>query len=63
VTIVAKKHDLIGLHIYDEREMTIPNIGLVKVSDAETGKSCGSIREKDRCVKNMRRISGRTCAQ
>ncbi|MGB3077034.1 MAG: DUF58 domain-containing protein [Chitinophagales bacterium] len=38
VNIVARKHDLIGLHIYDEREVNLPNIGLIKVADAETGK-------------------------
>lgn len=38
VDIVARKHDLIGLHIYDEREVRLPDIGLVKVVDAETRK-------------------------
>jgi uncharacterized protein (DUF58 family) len=52
VNIVARKHDLIGLHIYDEREVMIPNIGLVKVKDAETKKefwidtSKKAVREK-----------------
>ncbi len=36
--IVGRKHDLIGFHIYDEREASLPNIGLMKVKDAETGK-------------------------
>lgn len=38
LNIAAKKHDLIGLHIYDEREATLPDVGLMKVVDAETGK-------------------------
>lgn len=38
LNIASKKHDLIGLHIYDEREAHLPNVGLVKVQDAETGK-------------------------
>ena len=38
VNIIGKKHDLIGLHIYDEREVNLPNIGLVKVVDSETKK-------------------------
>lgn len=36
--IVGKKHDLIGIVINDEREETIPQMGLVKFTDAETGK-------------------------
>jgi len=34
--IVAKKHDLTGIHIYDQREVEIPNIGLVPMQDTET---------------------------
>jgi uncharacterized protein (DUF58 family) len=33
--IAAKKHDLTGIRIYDQREETIPNIGLVPMQDAE----------------------------
>jgi len=36
--IAAKKHDIIGLHVYDEKEETLPNVGLVRVKDAETGR-------------------------
>lgn len=35
--IAARKHDLVALRITDKREMMIPNIGLVKFKDAETG--------------------------
>lgn len=34
--IAGRKHDLIGLHIYDEREANLPDIGLAKVIDAES---------------------------
>lgn len=34
--IVSKKHDMIGLRIYDIRETELPNVGLMKVKDAET---------------------------
>jgi hypothetical protein len=37
LNIVGKKHDLIGLHVYDEREAHIPDIGLAKVYDSESG--------------------------
>ncbi len=36
--IAHHKHDLIALHIYDEREYRLPNIGLLKIKDAETGE-------------------------
>lgn len=36
--IVGKKHDLIGIVINDQREKSIPKMGLVKFTDAETGK-------------------------
>lgn len=35
--ISAKKHDIIGLHVYDRYEKTLPNVGLIDVVDAETG--------------------------
>ena len=36
--IASKRHDLIGLHIYDIRETELPDIGLINIVDAETGK-------------------------
>jgi len=36
--IVGKKHDLIGIVLDDRREKEIPNLGLIKLSDAETGE-------------------------
>jgi uncharacterized protein (DUF58 family) len=35
--IVGRKHDLIGIVLEDRREKEMPNIGLVKLADAETG--------------------------
>jgi uncharacterized protein (DUF58 family) len=35
--IVGKRHDLIGMVLNDKREDEIPNMGLVKFTDAETG--------------------------
>ena len=35
--IVGKKHDLIGVVINDQKEKSIPKMGLVKFTDAETG--------------------------
>ncbi|HWB64452.1 MAG TPA: DUF58 domain-containing protein [Chitinophagales bacterium] len=36
--IAGKKHDLVGLRVYDERESELPDMGLVKVLDAESGQ-------------------------
>jgi uncharacterized protein (DUF58 family) len=38
IRISNKKHDVIAVNISDAGEKEIPNIGLVKVKDAETGK-------------------------
>jgi uncharacterized protein (DUF58 family) len=35
--IANKKHDIVALRIYDKREQELPNIGLIKLKDAETG--------------------------
>lgn len=35
--IVGKKHDLIGIVINDQKEKSIPKMGLVKFTDAESG--------------------------
>ena len=34
--IANKKHDLVGVRIYDRREENLPNIGLIPMQDAET---------------------------
>lgn len=36
--IAGKKHDVTGVRVYDVREETLPNIGMVTVEDAETGE-------------------------
>jgi len=36
--VVGKKHDLIGIVIDDRRELEIPKMGLMKLSDAETNQ-------------------------
>ncbi|MBK8625543.1 MAG: DUF58 domain-containing protein [Saprospiraceae bacterium] len=38
LNIAAKKHDIIGIKISDPREKNLPNVGLVKVLDAESGR-------------------------
>jgi hypothetical protein len=36
--IAGKRHDLIGLHVYDEREAELPNMGLTRVIDTESSQ-------------------------
>ncbi|MBL7915717.1 MAG: DUF58 domain-containing protein [Bacteroidia bacterium] len=35
--IAARKHDLVAIRIYDHRESELPDIGLIRMQDAETG--------------------------
>ena len=37
VTIASRKHDLSAIQIYDRRDAEMPNVGLLKVRDPETG--------------------------
>ncbi|WMI66807.1 DUF58 domain-containing protein [Aestuariibaculum sp. YM273] len=36
--IVAGKHDVTGIRVYDKREEEIPNLGVVQMQDEETGE-------------------------
>jgi len=36
--IASSKHDIVALKVFDHAEQTIPDIGLIKVSDSETGE-------------------------
>ncbi len=37
LSIANHKHDVIAVQVYDKREAQLPNVGLMKVVDAETG--------------------------
>ncbi len=37
LTIANRKHDVVAIQVYDRRLAELPNIGLMKVHDAETG--------------------------
>ncbi len=37
--IAAKKHDVTGIRVFDRHEESLPNLGLVNMLDAETGKN------------------------
>lgn len=37
--IASKRHDVTGIRVFDQREESIPNIGIVNMLDAETGET------------------------
>ena len=37
--IANKKHDIVGIHIVDPRELELPDVGYIELEDAETGES------------------------
>jgi len=38
--IAVSRHELSVINIYDERERTLPDVGLIRVKDCETGQAC-----------------------
>jgi uncharacterized protein (DUF58 family) len=38
LTIANRKHDVVAIQVYDIRETELPDVGLIKLKDAETGK-------------------------
>lgn len=61
-TIANRKHDIIALQVYDRRDSDIPNLGLVKLRDSETGEriyvdtSSAKVRAKYRSVWSERQF-------
>lgn len=52
VRLVRRRHDLVAMHIHDPREMTLPNVGVLTLEDAETGElvevDTGDAKVRDR---------------
>ena len=38
LTLLNRRHELIGIRLWDPREVELPNAGLIVVQDAETGE-------------------------
>ena len=38
LSIAANRHDVYGIQVYDKRDSQLPDVGLMRVSDLETGK-------------------------
>ncbi len=53
--LAARRHDLVGLHLYDPRERELPPVGLLRARDAESGAvhwiDTDSKRVRDRYAK------------
>ena len=39
LSIANHKHDMIAIQVYDKREEQLPNVGLIRVMDAESGST------------------------
>ncbi len=51
--ITARKHDLVGINIFDSYEQSFPNIGMIKAEDAETGVKFWIDTSNDHYLKQM----------
>ncbi len=38
MSVASNKHDLIAIQVWDKREASLPNVGLMRIADAETGQ-------------------------
>ncbi|MGM9859898.1 MAG: DUF58 domain-containing protein [Muribaculaceae bacterium] len=39
LSLARNKHDVMAIQVYDKRDTTLPNVGLMRVNDLETGQS------------------------
>ncbi len=49
--LAARKHDLLGIHVYDKYDKELPPAGLIQVEDAESGQTLW-IDTEDKTVRN-----------
>ena len=50
-----KKHDVVALQIYDQRETELPNVGLIELKDAESGEIILVDTSKDAVRKSFKK--------
>jgi uncharacterized protein (DUF58 family) len=52
VRLVGRRHDLVAMHLHDPREMSLPDVGVLSLEDAETGEvveiDTGKAKVRDR---------------
>lgn len=39
LSAASSRHDLVGIHVFDPREVSMPDVGLMRFQDPETGKT------------------------
>ncbi len=61
--IAGKKHDLVAIRIYDKTETELPNVGLIRLQDAETGKLLWVDTANSSARENYRRYWTRRSAE
>ena len=52
--VVNRKHDLIGIKLYDPAESKLPKLGLAKVKDPETGSAFWIDTSSEKALKELR---------
>lgn len=52
LNVTARKHDLIGIHVYDDYEKDLQDVGIIKIKDSETGKEYW-IDSRDKALKSV----------
>src|SRR6266700_2194158 len=60
LAVSGRRHDFVAIHIKDERERVLPNIGIITLEDAETGEQL-EINTADRRTRSLfsELVSGR----
>ncbi|MEP6777605.1 MAG: DUF58 domain-containing protein [Chthoniobacterales bacterium] len=51
LSVSGRRHDFIAIHIQDEREKVLPNVGIIALEDAETGEQI-EIDTRDRSARS-----------
>lgn len=61
--IAGSRHDLVGIRVCDPREASLPDVGIIELKDAETGRKVwvdsSSRRVRDHYAEQWRQRSGR----
>jgi uncharacterized protein (DUF58 family) len=54
--LASKRHDVIGMHVYDHAELSLPDAGLVRMRDPESGTismiDCSNPKVKEAVIRN-----------
>ena len=53
--VVNRKHDLIGIQLYDPAEIRLPDLGLAKIEDPETGSEFWIDTSSDHALKALKK--------